>query len=112
MTVITWQPIASAWTTLSSSRGLAQISSSCGYGFSTSSASLMIGIGSRPESAMRPAKTETNPPGPCDEPGGRILDLVERHQRGDVHLHAARPRVRRTTSADGSARVVVIGTLT
>ena len=53
-----WQPIASAWTTLSSSRGLAQISSARGAARMISSDSRMIGTGSRPVSAIRPAKTE------------------------------------------------------
>ena len=39
VTVMMWQPIASAWTTLSTSRGLAQISSTPGCGRSASSAS-------------------------------------------------------------------------
>ena len=56
--VMMWQPIASAWTTLSSSRGLAQISSARGAARMISSASRMIGTGSRPVSAIRPAKTE------------------------------------------------------
>ncbi len=53
-----WQPTASAWNTLSSSRGLAQISSAFGFAFMICTDFCMIGIGSTPVSAMRPANTE------------------------------------------------------
>ena len=53
-----WQPIESACTRLSSSRGLAQISSARGAARMISSDSRMIGIGSMPASAIRPANTD------------------------------------------------------
>ena len=55
-----WQPIWSAWTMLSTSRGLAQISSTLGSGRRiVERLATMIGTGSTPVSAMRPANTET-----------------------------------------------------
>ena len=58
MTVMMWQPTWSAWTTLRISRGEAQISSECGAAFMISTALAMIGTGSTPASAIRPAKTD------------------------------------------------------
>ncbi len=43
---------------LSNSRGLAQMSSAFGFAFIAFTDAAMIGIGSRPVSAMRPANTE------------------------------------------------------
>ena len=86
VTVMTWQPIASAWTTFRTSRGLAQISSRCGCGARRSSASVMIGIGSRPVSAMRPANTETKPAGPSASQLAASSTWSSGHQRGHVHL--------------------------
>ena len=72
----------------------------------------MIGIGSRPESAMRPANTETKPPGPSASQLAACSTWDVGHQRRDVHLDpvvgersARRPPI-------GSPRVVVIGTFT
>ena len=83
-----WQPIASAWTTLSSSRGLAQISSARGAARMISSASRMIGIGSRPVSAIRPAKTEMQLGAPSATAAVIVAHLRGREQRGDVDLDA------------------------
>ncbi len=55
-----WQPTWSAWTTLRISRGEAQISSDRGASSMMFTACAMIGIGSIPASAMRPAKTDTH----------------------------------------------------
>src|SRR3546814_3506163 len=54
-----WQPIASAWTMFSSSRGLAHSSSAFGRDRRMSRHWVITGIGSRPVSAMRPANTDT-----------------------------------------------------
>ena len=59
-----WTPTSSACRMLSTSRGLAHSSSSFGSWASAASASVISGIGSRPVSAIRPAKTETTWPGP------------------------------------------------
>jgi hypothetical protein len=56
--VMMWQPIASAWKMFRSSRGLAQMSSAFGRARMTFTDSAMIGTGSRPVSAIRPANTE------------------------------------------------------
>ena len=50
--------MASAWKIFSSSRGLAQISSMRGILLTNSTDSAIIGIGSRPVSAILPANTE------------------------------------------------------
>src|SRR3546814_12172352 len=54
-----WQPIASAWTMFSSSRGLAHSSSAFGRDRRMSRHWVITGIGSRPVSEMRPAHTDT-----------------------------------------------------
>ena len=107
-----WQPIESAWTMFSTSRGLAQISSTCGRRARSSSADAIIGTGSRPVSAMRPAKTETYPPGPPASQSRRVRDLVEGHQRRDVQLDAVSARARRTDAAAVVPSVFVTGILT
>jgi len=53
-----WHPTSSAWTTLSSSRGEAQMSSARGAPAMMFTALAMIGTGSTPASAIRPANTD------------------------------------------------------
>ena len=71
----------------------------------------MIGTGSRPESAIRPANTETKDPGPsasqeaASSTWSRVINAV-------TFTLIPLAESRRTTSAVGSPRVVVIGTFT
>src|SRR5262249_21418366 len=111
VTVITWQPISSACTTLSISRGLAQISSRLGCGAIISSARHISGTGSRPVSARRPAKTEMN----LDEPAAS-------HSAAQATWSSVSSAVtfrwmpsaarRRSRSRERSPRVFMIGILT
>ncbi len=76
VTVMMWQPIASAWKTFSTSRGLAQISSARGAARSISSGPrhqrhrVAAGVGDRP------AKTETKLGAPVAERRRDLLDLA------------------------------------
>ena len=106
------QPIASAWTTFRISRGLAQISSTCGYGASSSSAAAMIGIGSRPESAMRPAKTETKRAWPSGEPARGVSTCASVISAVTFTLTPSAEQPLRRPAPSCSRRVVVIGTFT
>src|SRR5436305_599900 len=84
VTVMMWQPMASAWMMFSSSRGLAQISSDRGAAFRISTHSDMIGTGSRPVSAIRPAKTETHDGAPSlilDDPVGGGSERWNAHEQ-------------------------------
>ena len=112
VTVMMWQPIASAWKMLSSSRGLAQISSTFGYGRSSSTAAAMSGTGSRPVSAMRPAKTETQAGAPpaSAAPTSRTWSSVS--IAVTFTLTPARGERADQRRTDGSPRVLVTGILT
>ena len=91
VTVMMWQPIASAWKMLSSSRGLAQISSAAG-------ATLQQSRRRRPSSApgrarcrrcgRRTPRRSSARPARALRPTSRTC--AERHQRRDVQLHAPR----------------------
>ena len=110
--VMMWQPQASAWTTLSTSRGLAQSSSAFGSGFRIAATdSVISGTGSTPVSAMRPANTETMVR--ARRIGGLRdhLDLLERQDRRDVEREAFAESLRMSGAAD-SPLVLVIGILT
>ena len=70
-----------------------QLDLGCGCSRS-SSASAMSGTGSRPVSAMRPAKTEMHRRRAASSASATARTCAERHQRRDVQLHAASARAR------------------
>ena len=109
--VMMWQPTASAWKTFSSSRGLAQISSAWGRACNSSTARFISGTGSRPVSAIRPAKTETNAP----TSSARLS--TTRATCSSVRIAVTfsftpAAESRRTRESLGSPRVFVTGTFT
>ena len=112
MTVITWQPISAACTTLRISRGLAQSSSRLSCSARISSASLhhrhriAAGVGD--------ATSEHRDVGvrPAARGRRRVLDLLECEEGGDVQLHAVGRRVARCTPAVLDPFVSVIGIFT
>src|SRR5271157_463605 len=112
VTVMMSTPISSAWTTLSNSRGLAQSSSICSsMARQIDRAAFMCGTGSRPASAIRPAKTDTIEGSPrrrawhashtCSSVKTAVtFTLTPRRERSPI------------TSLSGTPSDVVIGTLT
>ena len=63
-------------------------------------------------SAMRPANTETYDGAPPAQRVDDVAHLLERHERGDVQLDAARATAAWIRSYAGSRRVFVTGIFT
>ena len=106
-----WQRIWSAWTTLSSSRGLAQMISMFRCGATTSSAAFITGSGSVPVSAMRPAKTEMMDCGPPASARAMVCTWAI-VRMAVAFTFTPRPASRATSGAESSPRVLVTGILT
>ena len=87
VTVITWQPIASAWKTFSSSRGLAQISS--GIRIRAENAH-RLGCAARDRGRCRRCglRTPRRSRRARRRGGADALDLLDRHERRHVDSHA------------------------
>ena len=110
--VMMWQPIASAWKMLSSSRGLAQISSMFGVGAQH--------LDGRGHQRHRIAAGVGDAPGEHRDAGRRaagqrrahVAHLVERQQRRDVQLDARLASARWMQRHDDSPRVFVTGIFT
>lgn len=111
VTVMMSQPIASAWHTFNTSRGLAHSNSTSGLVLVSSNASDISGTGSRPVSAIRPAKTDTTAPGVVSS--ARTTVLTCGSDRMAVTFNR-RPSAEssRTRASELSALVFVTGILT
>src|SRR5450755_12778 len=111
VTVMMWTPRLSACRTLRISRGLAQSSSSSGYGAIVSSAAFIIGTGSRPVSATRPANTEMTawqPPASVTVTASTWLSVMS----AVTFTWTPEPLSSRTTAAVLFPRVSVTGIFT
>src|SRR5258707_15798505 len=95
----------------SNSLGLAQISSRFLYGRSRSTDAAIIGRGSLPVSATRPAKTDTQAAGPSARQVDTSRTCCKVIRAVTFTFTPARAR-RRNSPYEGSRRVLVIGIFT